>query len=154
MSRLMGSGLRLLLSLGLKFSQLSGISALVDDEMPEFSFDEPLLDASDAPSSVEENREVNLTPPAYMRAAARQGLKYHEEGYSGDGLVDRTVSEARAMAEGNVTADKWVRIAAWIARHMDDLDAPDANPSSDGYPSAGVVAHLLWGSGPSETRRN
>jgi uncharacterized protein len=136
--------------LGLKFSQLSGISALVDDEMPEFSFDEPLLDASDAPSSVEENREVNLTPPAYMRAAARQGLKYHEEGYSGDGLVDRTVSEARAMAEGNVTADKWVRIAAWIARHMDDLDAPDANPSSDGYPSAGVVAHLLWGSGPSK----
>jgi uncharacterized protein len=134
--------------LGLKFSQLSGISALVDDEMPEFSFDEPLLDASDAPSSVEENREVNLTPPAYMRAAARQGLKYHEEGYSGDGLVDRTVSEARAMAEGNVTADKWVRIAAWIARHMDDLDAPDANPSSDGYPSAGVVAHLLWGSAP------
>ena len=136
--------------LGLKFSQLSGISALIDDEMPEFSFDEPLLDASDAPSSVDENREVNLTPPAYMRAAARQGLKYHEEGYSGDGLVDRTVSEARAMAEGNVTADKWVRIAAWIARHMDDLDAPDANPSSDGYPSAGVVAHLLWGSGPSK----
>ena len=136
--------------LGLKFSQLSGISALVDDEMPEFSFDEPLLDDSDAPASIDENREVNLTPPAYMRAAARQGLKYHEEGYSGDGLVDRTVSEARAMAEGNVTADKWVRIAAWIARHMDDLDAPDANPSSDGYPSAGVVAHLLWGSGPSK----
>jgi hypothetical protein len=31
-----------------------------------------------------------------------------------------------------------------------DLDAPDANPESDGYPSAGVVAHLLWGSGPSK----
>jgi len=101
--------------LGLKFSQLSGISALVDDEMPEFAFDEPLLD--DAPDSVDENREVNLSAPAYMRAAARQGLKYHEEGYSGDGLVDRTVREARAMAEGNVTADKWVRIAAWIATH-------------------------------------
>lgn len=99
-----------------------------------------------------ETRQVNLTPPAYMRAAARQGLRYHEEGLSGDGLRPQTVREARAMAEGNVSADKWVRIAAWIARHLVDLDAPDARPGADGYPSAGVVAHLLWGSGPSKAR--
>jgi HK97 family phage prohead protease len=85
-----------------------------------------------------------------MRAAARRGLEYYAEGLAGDGLVDRTVREARAMAEGNVTADKWVRIRAWIARHLVDLDAPDANPTSENYPSAGVVAHLLWGSGPSK----
>jgi HK97 family phage prohead protease len=54
------------------------------------------------------------------------------------------------MAEGTVSDDKWVRIAAWIARHLVDLDSPDANPESDSYPSAGVVAHLLWGSGPSK----
>lgn len=95
-------------------------------------------------------RQVNLTPPAYMRAAARQGLRYHEEGLSGDGLAPTTVREARAMAEGNVTADKWVRIRAWIARHLDDLDAPDAQVGADGYPTPGVVAHLLWGSGPSK----
>ena len=99
---------------------------------------------------LDEARDVNLTPPAYMRAAARRGLEYHREGKSGDGLVDRTIREARAMAEGNVTADKWVRIRAWIARHLVDLDSPDANPSSPNYPSAGVVAHLLWGSGPSK----
>lgn len=98
-----------------------------------------------------EERQVNLTPPAYMRAAARRGLEYYAEGLAGDGLVDRTVREARAMAEGNVTADKWVRIRAWIARHLGDLDSPDANPSSPNYPSAGVVAHLLWGSGPSKS---
>jgi uncharacterized protein len=97
-----------------------------------------------------EERQVNLTPPAFMRAAARQGLRYYEEGLAGDGLVDRTVREARAMASGNVTADKWVRIRAWIARHLVDLDAPAANPSNEDYPSAGVVAHLLWGSGPSK----
>ena len=97
-----------------------------------------------------EKRDVNLTPPAYMRAAARRGLEYHSEGLSGDGLTERTVREARAMAAGNVTADKWVRIAAWIARHLGDLDAPDAKPGADNYPSAGVVAHLLWGSGPSK----
>jgi hypothetical protein len=55
------------------------------------------------------------------------------------------------MADGEVSDDKWVRIAAWIARHLVDLDSPDANPDSDNYPSAGVVAHLLWGSGPSKT---
>jgi len=97
-----------------------------------------------------EDRQVNLSPPAFMRAAARQGLKYHAEGLSGSGLVERTVREARAMAAGNVTADKWVRIRAWIARHLVDLDAPAANPNNEDYPSAGVVAHLLWGSGPSK----
>jgi uncharacterized protein len=66
------------------------------------------------------------------------------------GLWSGLCSEASAMAEGNVTADKWVRIAAWIARHMDDLDALAANPGNEDYPSAGVVAHLLWGSGPSK----
>ena len=102
------------------------------------------------PAEETEARAVNLTPPAYMRAAARRGLEYYAEGLAGDGLVDRTVKEARAMAEGNVTADKWVRIGAWIARHLGDLDSPDANPTSENYPSAGVVAHLLWGSGPSK----
>jgi len=101
-----------------------------------------------------EVREVNLTPPAYMRAAARRGLKYHEEGKSGDGLQPATVREARAMAEGNVTADKWVRIAAWIARHMSDLDSPAAKPGNDKFPSAGVVAHLLWGSGATKSAAN
>ena len=98
-----------------------------------------------------EDRQVNLVAPAYMRAAARQGLRYHEQGLSGDGIVDRTITEARQMARGDaLTPDKWVRIAAWIARHMADLDAPAANPEADGYPSPGVVAHLLWGSGPSK----
>jgi hypothetical protein len=63
---------------------------------------EPLTRSEDFP----EERQVNLTPPAFMRAAARQGLRYYEEGLAGDGLVDRTVREARAMAAGNVTADK------------------------------------------------
>jgi uncharacterized protein len=94
-------------------------------------------------------RQVNLEPPAYMRAAARRGLEYVREGKGGDGLTEKTKREARAMAEGNVTADKWVRIRAWIARHMNDLRSPNADPSAPAYPSPGVVAHLLWGSGPS-----
>jgi HK97 family phage prohead protease len=96
----------------------------------------------------DEDRAINQEAPAYMRAAARRGLEYYEQGLAGDGLVDRTVAEARDMAEGRVSDDKWVRIAAWIARHMGDLDSPDADPTAENYPSAGVVAHLLWGSGP------
>jgi len=98
----------------------------------------------------QEERDINQEAPAYMRAAARRGLEYYEEGLAGDGVTAGTIREAREMAEGRVSDDKWIRIAAWIARHLVDLDSPDANPDSDNYPSAGVVAHLLWGSGPSK----
>lgn len=123
-------------------------------ENPKYITDFDLLPAGHPKSTRSapeiEQREVNLTPPAFMRAAARQGLRYYEEGLAGDGVVDRTIREARAMASGSVTADKWVRLRAWIARHLVDLDAPAANPNNEDYPSAGVVAHLLWGSGPSK----
>lgn len=100
----------------------------------------------------EEERQVNLAPPSYMRAAARRGLEYHQQGLSGDGLLPRTVREAREMAAGRVTEDKWRRMSAWIARHMVDLDAPkNNNPQASDYPGAGLVAHLLWGSGPSKS---
>jgi HK97 family phage prohead protease len=98
----------------------------------------------------QEERDIDQEAPAYMRAAARRGLEYYEEGLAGDGVTPGTIREAREMAEGRVSDDKWIRIAAWIARHLVDLDSPDANPDSDNYPSAGVVAHLLWGSGPSK----
>ena len=88
----------------------------------------------------------DLSAPEYMRDAARQGVAWFEAGLAGDGVTDETVSEARLMASGEVSADKWVRVSAWIARHLVDLDAPDANPDSEGYPSPGVVAHALWGS--------
>ena len=88
--------------------------------------------------------------PKFMQAAAAQGLKYLDEGYGGDGLTPKTIREARLMAAGEVSNDKWVRVAAWIARHLPDLDAPAADQQNEDYPSAGVVAHLLWGSGPSK----
>jgi HK97 family phage prohead protease len=114
-----------------------GITALATDEVP------------DVDGERSEVRQVDLAPPAFMRASARRGLQWHEEGLSGDGLMPATVSEARAMADGSVTADKWVRIRAFLARHMVDFDAPAASPSSDQFPSPGVVAIALWGGGTS-----
>lgn len=109
------------------------------------------LDVSEIPDT-QSQRQVDLTPPAYFRASARRGLQWVEEGRAGDGLLPRTIREARAMAEGNVTADKWVRLRAFLARHMVDFDAPAANPSNEDYPSPGVVAVALWGGGG--TRRS
>ena len=95
-------------------------------------------------------RQVDLTPPAYMRASARRGLEWHREGLSGDGVVDATIREAAAMARGNVSADKWVRIRAWIARHLVDMDAPQNQPGNEDYPGPGAVAMALWGGGGSK----
>ena len=98
----------------------------------------------------DEVRQVDLSAPAYMRASARRGLAWHEAGLSGDGVVDATIREARAMAEGNVTADKWVRLRAWISRHLVDMDAPANIPGNDAYPGPGAVAMALWGGGGSK----
>jgi HK97 family phage prohead protease len=116
----------------------------------EFEEEQPEEQSPNDQPVMEEDRAINQEAPAYMRAAARRGLEYYADGLGGDGLVERTIREAREMTEGTVSDDKWIRIAAWISRHLVDLDSPDANPNSDNYPSAGVVAHLLWGSGPSK----
>jgi HK97 family phage prohead protease len=112
--------------------------------------DEPMTE--EMPMDEENNsRAINQEAPAYMRAAARRGLELNAEGQGGDGLTDQTIREARLMADGVISDDKWIRIAAWIARHMEDLDAPqNSNTDDPQYPGPGLVAHLLWGSGPSK----
>lgn len=95
-----------------------------------------------------ETRAVNLSAPKFMRDNARRGLKYHEEGLSGDGLKPQTVEDARKMAEGTISEAKWRKIAPWISRHLVDLEAEGV---ADGEITAGVVAHLLWGSGSTKS---
>ena len=95
-----------------------------------------------------EHRAVNLSAPEFMRDNARRGLKYHEDGLSGDGLKAQTVEDAREMAAGRITEAKWRKIAPWIARHMVDLEAEGV---ADGEITAGIVAHLLWGSGSTKS---
>jgi hypothetical protein len=93
-----------------------------------------------------ELRAVDLSAPAFMRASAKRGLALHEQGLSGDGLVPQTVEDARKMAAGTVTEAKWRKIGAWIARHIDDLDAVQGDEIT-----AGLVAMLLWGGGSSKS---
>jgi HK97 family phage prohead protease len=97
----------------------------------------------------EEERQVSLNLPTYIRNAARKGLDYYGQGLAGDGLVERTVREARDMARGDITEDKVIRANAWGARHLVDLDAPkNSDPDNDEFPGAGAVAFYLWGVNP------
>jgi len=95
-------------------------------------------------------RQVSLSLPSYIRDAAARGLEFYEDGLGGDGLVDRTIREARAMVRGEISEDKVIRVAAWAARHEPDLRADGAKPGEDGFPTPGAVAHYLWGIPTSE----
>jgi HK97 family phage prohead protease len=97
----------------------------------------------------DEYRQVKLELPRYIQAAAKQGLEYYGEGLGGDGLVERTIREARQMADGNISEDKVIRSNAWGQRHLVDLEAPkNSNPDNDEYPGPGAVAFYLWGINP------
>ena len=87
------------------------------------------------------------TAPEWMRKNAKRGLQWAKDGKAGDGVTDKTIREARAMASGVVSVGKAMRMAAWFARHMGDLSSPKAKVGADGYPSRGIVAHALWGGG-------
>ena len=108
-----------------------------DDDMEEDEPEEMIEEA--------ELRAVDLSAPAFMRASAKRGLALHEQGLSGDGLLPQTVEDARKMAAGQVSEAKWRKIGAWIARHIDDLDAVQGDEIT-----AGLVAMLLWGGGSSK----
>jgi HK97 family phage prohead protease len=87
--------------------------------------------------------------PDYIRTAAQRGLDLRADGFGGDGLTEKTIREAREMADGRVSHDKAVRAAAWGARHAVDLEAAKNNdPDDPGWPGPGAVAHLLWGIDP------
>jgi len=109
----------------------------------------PTLDPKTIESVDDEDRQVSLEIPVYIRSAARKGLDYYGQGLAGEGLVDRTVREARDMARGQITEDKVIRANAWAQRHSVDLQAPkNSDASNDQFPGAGAVAHYLWGINP------
>jgi HK97 family phage prohead protease len=106
-------------------------------------------DQEDTEDDTDDERQVNLDLPDYIRTAAARGLEYYADGLAGDGVVARTIREARLLADGQVSEDKVIRASAWAARHLVDLDAEDnRDPDADGFPGAGAVAFYLWGINP------
>jgi HK97 family phage prohead protease len=68
------------------------------------------LDVADVPDAA--NRGVDLTPPAFMRAAARKGLVM-------DSRHD-LANEAHAISKGAMTAATWVCVRDWLREGYDD----------------------------------
>jgi HK97 family phage prohead protease len=101
------------------------------------------LTKADAPQGGEERAAANLRPTAGMAAAARRGLKLHEEGKSGDGLKPETVARANKIAARETLTEDHVReMNAWFARHEKASKSPGWDTRGDEKP--GFVAWLLW----------
>jgi HK97 family phage portal protein len=91
--------------------------------------------------------DVDLKPTAGMAKLAARGLALREE--HGRGGTEVGVARARDISNrANLSPETVGRMANFFSRHRVDLDAPAAKPGHDEYPSAGVVAWLLWGGDP------
>lgn len=83
--------------------------------------------------------------PSYISANARRALDNMDR--KGGGVVPKTVREARQMANGTVSENKVIRMAAWFARHRDDLKSSAARSylAGKGKMTPGQWAWLAWG---------
>ena len=91
--------------------------------------------------------DVDLQPTEEMADLAERGLRLREE--HGRGGTEVGVARARDIKNReNLSPETVARMANFFSRHRVDLDAPAADPSHDEYPSAGVIAWLLWGGDP------
>ena len=103
----------------------------------------------EAVDTMDERAAVSLKPTAGMAAAAKRGLRLHEEGKSGDGLKPETVARAHKLARREDMNPEWVReMNAWFARHEEASKSPGWD--EPGREKPGFVAWLLWGGTPAK----
>ena len=91
--------------------------------------------------------DVDTQPTQEMADLAERGLMLREE--HGRGGTEIGVARARDIKNRvDLSPETVGRMANFFSRHRVDLDAPAAKPGNDGYPSAGVIAWMLWGGDP------
>lgn len=85
-----------------------------------------------------------IVPPLAVQRAAARGLDLRRRYGRGGTAVG--VARARDLANGRPVSERTrARMRAYFARHAVDLIAEGARPGEPGYPSAGLIAWLLWG---------
>lgn len=98
-------------------------------------------------SSTKAVSDVDLKPTASMANFAERGLKLREEHNRGGTEVG--VARARDIKNrSNLSPETVKRMNSFFSRHRVDLTAPAAKPGHKDYPSAGVIAWMLWGGNP------
>jgi len=81
---------------------------------------------------------INFSPPAGVRSAAKRGIALHEKGLSGDGLEPATVAWARKYVSGDSVSPERARMGnRFYGRNARFANAPKDSPA--------WVSWLLWG---------
>lgn len=84
---------------------------------------------------------IDFKPPQSVRDAYKRGLKLHEEGKTGSGLEQATVSMARRLSSGDAVSPEWARKGnRFWGRNERFLSEEKDSPA---YASA-----MLWGGRP------
>ena len=86
-------------------------------------------------------------PPQEVRDAARRGLALREK--YGRGGTNIGAGRATDLSNGRSISDDTIRrMVSYFARHEVDKQGKGWAPGSEGHPSAGYIAWLLWGGEP------
>jgi hypothetical protein len=104
---------------------------------PESNNKEEEDDASES-NSAARYANINFSPPAGVRSAAKRGIALHEKGLSGNGLEPATVAWARKYVSGESVSPERARMGnRFYGRNARFANAPKDSPA--------WVSWLLWG---------
>lgn len=93
--------------------------------------------------------KVKYKPTGEMAKAAKRGLELRKEFGRGATMVG--VARANQLIRGDELPIEIVaRMYSFFHRHRVDKKASGWKPSEKGYPSAGLVAWLVWGGDPGD----
>ena len=110
------------------------------DEDDEFYVDEESKAVSD----------VNTVPTAAMARNAERGLELRAQ-YGRGGTIIGVTRANQLKDRENLSPSTVKRMNSYFARHEVDKEAQGFRRGEEGWPSAGVVAWLLWGGDEGQT---
>jgi len=87
---------------------------------------------------------LNFSVTDAMVTAAKQGLAWREE-FNRGGTQVGVARANQIINDKTLTPDTWRRVKAYFDRHQSDREAEGWSQGETGFPSAGRIAHELWG---------
>jgi len=98
-------------------------------------------------------KHIKFNPPEAVQRAAAAGLRMREK--HGRGGTEVGVARARDLSNAKQISPRTARrMKAYFDRHQIDKKGRGWKPGTDGYPSAGKIAWLLWGGNPGRSWAN